>query len=482
MHQFEKSYPEVALFIGGWCQSDGGARLPVVNPASGEAIGELPKASNADLERAITVGKSGFELWKKAPAIEREKVLKKAAAILASRAEDIAVTLTQEHGKPLAEARGEIAASVDVISWFAEECRRSYGYVIPARAVGVSQTVVNEPVGLVAAFTPWNFPIAQAVRKVAAALAAGCSVILKGPEETPASCAAMVQAFADAGLPPGVLSLVYGVPAEISEYLIPHADVKKISFTGSTAVGKRLAALAGQHMKPMTMELGGHAPAIVFQDADVEKAAQILAFNKYRNAGQICTSPSRFLVHETLVERFVDSFAGYAKSLKVGDGLDHDVTMGPLAHSRRVDMMEQFVEDATDKGARIVTGGRRIGNKGYFYEPTVLTDVPREARIMNEEPFGPVAPINSFKEYGEAIAEANRLSYGLGAFAYTRSTSTASAVAADIESGMVSINHHGIALTETPLGGIKESGHGWEGGKEGIREYQNLKFVSQAGA
>ena len=470
------------MFIGGLPHGERDERLPIVNPASGQTIGDFPKASKADLDHAIATGEAGSAQWKKTPALEREKILKKAAALLESRSEEIAATLTQEHGKPLAEARGEIAASVDVIGWFAEECRRSYGYVIPARAAGVTQIVVHEPVGLVAAFTPWNFPIAQAVRKVAAALAAGCAVILKGPEETPASCAAMVRAFADAGLPPGVLNLVYGVPAEISDYLIPHPAVKKISFTGSTAVGKQLAALAGRHMKRMTMELGGHAPAIVFADADLDRAAQILAFNKYRNAGQICTSPSRFLVHESLFDAFVAKFSAFAKSLKVGDGFAPDTQMGPLAHGRRIETMERFVEDATAKGAKVVTGGRRIGNKGYFYEPTVLTNVAREASIMNEEPFGPVAPINSFRDYGEAITEANRLAYGLGAFAYTRSTGTASAVAADIESGMVSINHHGIALTETPLGGIKDSGYGWEGGKEGIHEYQNLKFVSQASA
>jgi succinate-semialdehyde dehydrogenase / glutarate-semialdehyde dehydrogenase len=474
------SYPNICMFVGDWTKGERGETLPVLNPASGEVIGEVPKASKDDLDRAIAAAKAGFAIWRKASALERGLVLRKAADILASRIEAIAVILTQEHGKPLAEARAEILASVDLIGWFSEECRRSYGYVIPPRAADVHQYVVREPVGIVAGFTPWNFPIAQAVRKVAAAIAAGCSMVLKGPEETPASCAAMMQVFIDAGLPPGVLNLVFGIPAEISEYLIPHPAIQKVSFTGSTAVGKRLAGLAGAHMKRMTMELGGHAPAIVFQDADVDRAAEILPFNKFRNAGQICTSPSRFLVHESQFDRFVEQFSAHARRVKVGDGLAKDTQMGPLAHARRVEAMEALVNDAVEKGAKIITGGRRIGNKGYYFEPTVLTEVPRDARIMNEEPFGPVAPINSFRSYDEAISEANRLSYGLGAFAYTGSLKTASAVAADIASGMVSINHHGIALTETPLGGIKDSGSGWEGGREGIREYQNLKFISQA--
>jgi succinate-semialdehyde dehydrogenase/glutarate-semialdehyde dehydrogenase len=333
---------------------------------------------------------------------------------------------------------------------------------------------------VVAAFTPWNFPINQAVRKCSAALAAGCSIILKGPEETPASCAALVKVYEDAGVPAGVVNLVFGVPAEISEYLIPHPTIRKVTFTGSTAVGKHLAALAGQHMKRITMELGGHAPAIVFEDADVDKAVKLLSGAKFRNAGQVCVAPTRFLVHETIYERFVDGFVAAAKAVKVGDGLDKDTQMGPLANPRRVDAMQGFVADAVAKGANLRTGGARIGNKGNFFEPTVLTDVPMAARIMSEEPFGPIAPIARFREFDEVVQEANRLPYGLAAYAYTRSAQTAGAIGAAFESGMVSINHHGLALPEVPFGGVKDSGFGSEGGSEAIESYLNTKFITQA--
>jgi succinate-semialdehyde dehydrogenase/glutarate-semialdehyde dehydrogenase len=347
---------------------------------------------------------------------------------------------------------------------------------------GVYQLEVKEPVGPVAAFTPWNFPINQAVRKISCAVAAGCSIIIKGPEETPAACAALVGAFVEAGLPAGVINLVFGVPAEISSYLIPHPVIRKISFTGSTAVGKQLAALAGAHMKRVTMELGGHAPAIVFADADLDTAAKILSANKYRNAGQVCVSPTRFLVQEPVYKQFVDKFVTAAKAIKVGDGLKEDTRMGPLAHSRRLDAIEGFVADAVAKGAKVETGGRRIGNKGYFFEPTVLTNVPREARIMNEEPFGPVAIVNAFDTFDDVVSEANRLPYGLAAYAYTRSTKTAAAIGHAIESGMVSINHHGLALPEVRFGGIKDSGFGSEGGADALDAYFNTKLITQLNA
>ncbi len=473
-------YPEVSLYVdGGWCKSAGGKSQPVLNPATGEAIGSVPVASRADLDRAINAAEKGFKAWRKVSAYDRYKLMRKAADILRGRADDIAKTMTMEQGKPLAEAKGEILLGADIIDWFAEEGRRAYGRVIPARTEGVYQLVIKEPVGPAAAFTPWNFPINQAVRKISAAIAAGCSVILKGPEETPGSCASLVQAYAEAGLPAGVLNLVFGVPAEISEYLIPHPAIRKISFTGSTAVGKQLAALAGQHMKRVTMELGGHAPAIVFDDADLDAAVKILSANKFRNAGQVCVSPTRFLVQEKLYAPFVEKFTAAAKALKVGDGLDPDTRMGPLANGRRVEAMERFVADATSKGAKLQTGGKRIGNKGFFFEPTVLTDVSLDSKIMNDEPFGPIAPIASFKDFDAAMAEANRLPYGLAAYAYTRSQKTAAALGQSIESGMVSINHHGLALPEVPFGGIKDSGYGSEGGLEAIESYFNTKFVTQ---
>jgi succinate-semialdehyde dehydrogenase/glutarate-semialdehyde dehydrogenase len=476
------TYPDVSLHIDGtWCKGAAAKGEPILNPASGEVIGEVPHATTADLDRALAAAEKGFADWRKVPAFDRYKLMRKAADILRSRADEIAAIMTMEQGKPLVEARLETLAGADVIDWFAEEGRRAYGRVIPARGEGIYQLVVKEPVGPIAAFTPWNFPINQAVRKISAAIATGCSVIIKGPEETPASCAALVKAYLDAGLPRGVLNLVFGVPAEISEYLIPHPVIRKISFTGSTVVGKHLAMLAGQHMKRVTMELGGHAPAIVFDDADVDVAVKILSGNKFRNAGQICVAPTRFLVQEKVYAPFVEKFVAAAKALKVGDGLDKQTRMGPLAHSRRVDAMEGFVADAVAKGAKVETGGKRIGNKGFFFEPTVLTEVPRDARIMNEEPFGPLAPITPFRDFDEVAAEANRLPYGLAAYAYTRSAKTATAIGAAIESGMVSINHHGLAFPEVPFGGVKDSGYGSEGGSEAIEGYLVTKFITQAG-
>ncbi|ACA15701.1 Aldehyde Dehydrogenase [Methylobacterium sp. 4-46] len=475
-------FPDVQLHIAGeWRRGGAGQTLPILNPATGETLGQLAVATREDLDAALAAAERGFSAWRKVSAFERSKVLRKAADLLRSRADAIARIMTQEQGKPLAESRVEVMAGADTMDWFAEEGRRAYGRVIPPRAEGVMQIVLREPVGPVAAFTPWNFPINQAVRKVAASLCTGCSVILKGPEDTPASCAELIRALLDAGVPGDVLGLVFGDPATISSYLIPHPVIRKMSFTGSTAVGKQLAALAGQHMKRATMELGGHAPAIVFRDADVDKAVKVLGANKFRNAGQVCVAPTRFLVHDSVFDRFVDDFVGYARALTVGNGLEEGVTMGPLAHGRRIEAMEGFVADAEAKGARLRTGGKRLGNRGHFFEPTVFTDVPLDARIMNEEPFGPIAAIQRFSEDEEAFGEANRLPYGLAAYAYTGSTETAQKLATRIESGMLSINHHGIALPETPFGGVKDSGYGSEGGSEAIEGYLNTRFVTQAG-
>ena len=475
-------YPDTNLFIDGkWGPAASGKTLVVLNPATGEAAGKVACAGKADLDRALAAAEKGFETWRKVSVFDRYKTMRKAADILRSRADDIAKIMTTEQGKPVIEAKGETLAGADVIDWMAEEGRRAYGRVIPARSPGVYQLVMKEPVGPVAAFTPWNFPINQVVRKTSAALATGCSIIVKGPEETPASCAALIKAFEEAGVPAGVISLVFGVPGEISEYLIPHPTIRKVTFTGSTAVGKKLAALAGQHMKRVTMELGGHAPAIVFDDADVDTAVKILASNKFRNAGQVCVSPTRFLVQEAVYEKFVAGFVNFAKKQKVGDGLAADTRMGPLANARRLEAVEAFVSDAVSKGAKVETGGKRVGNKGFFYEPTVLTNVPANARIMSEEPFGPIAPIMPFKDLDQVVKEANRLPYGLAAYAYTRSAKTATALGTSIESGMVSINHHGLALPEVPFGGIKDSGFGSEGGTEALEAYLNTKFVTQAG-
>ncbi len=475
-------YQDVTLFIDGrWRAASGGRTLPVVNPATGDTIGTVAHADRKDLDQALEAADKAFRTWRKTSPLDRSRVMRKAADLLRSRVDTIAPLLTMEQGKPLAEAKGEVLAAADVIDWFAEEGRRAYGRVIPARTEGVYQLVVKEPVGPVAAFTPWNFPINQVVRKLSCALATGCSIIVKAAEETPASPAELIRCFADAGVPAGVMNLVYGVPAEISEYLIPHPTIRKISFTGSTAVGKQLAALAGQHMKRVTMELGGHAPAIVFDDADVETASRLLAGAKFRNAGQVCVSPTRMLVQEKVYDQFVEGFVKHSRGVKVGNGLDKGTTMGPMANPRRIAAMEAFIGDAAQRGATIRTGGSRIGNKGNFFEPTVLTDVPAEARVMHEEPFGPLAMIAPFKTFDDVVTEANRLPYGLASYAYTRSAKTANAIAAAVESGMISINHHGLALPEVPFGGVKDSGYGSEGGSEALEGYLVTKFVTQAG-
>jgi succinate-semialdehyde dehydrogenase / glutarate-semialdehyde dehydrogenase len=477
------SHPSTLLLIDGeWRPARSGETLAIVNPATEETIGSVARASQADLDEALDAAKRAFPVWRAVSPLVRSDIMRKAAGLLRSRAEAIAAIMTAEQGKPLAEAKIEINASAEIIEWFAEEGRRSYGRVIPARAPGVHNLVLKEPVGPVACFTPWNFPISQAARKLGAALAAGCSVIIKPPEETPASPAALVQAFIDAGVPAGVINVVYGVPAEISGHLIPHPVIRKISFTGSTPVGKQLAALAGAHMKRITMELGGHAPAIVFNDANVDKAVDVLAAAKFRNAGQVCIAPTRFLIQRGVYDRFVERLTAKAESITVGDGAGEGVTMGALANERRLAAVSGYVEDAVAVGAQVRTGGRRIGNKGHFYAPTVLTDVPLSARAMNEEPFGPLALVRAFDEPEEALTEANRLPYGLAAYAFTTSTKTASALSARVESGMLSVNHFGIAIAETPFGGVKDSGYGSEGGSEAVEAYLATKFVTQADA
>jgi succinate-semialdehyde dehydrogenase/glutarate-semialdehyde dehydrogenase len=472
-------YPDVLLCIGGeWRAAADGRTIPVLNPATEEAIGSVAHAGRSELDATLAAAERGFDVWRKVSAYERAKILRQAATLLRERAETVAQLMTLEQGKPLVQARLEAMAGADIIDWMAEEGKRAYGRIVPARAPNVQQMVVKEPVGPVAAFSPWNFPINQAVRKISAALAAGCSIILKAPEETPASPAELVRCFVDAGVPAGTVNLVFGVPAEISGYLIPHPAIRKISFTGSTAIGKQLAALAGQNMKRATMELGGHAPVIVYDDADLDAAVTTMSAAKFRNAGQICVAPTRFLVQRGLYDQFVDKFTAAAKAMTVGNGLDAATGMGPLANARRIPALESLLQDALARGATRVTGGNRIGNRGFFFEPTVLTGVPTDARIMNEEPFGPVALISSFTEQEEALAEANRLPYALAAYVFTRSQVRTQAAIAGIEAGMVSVNHYGLALPEVPFGGIKESGYGSEGGSEAIEPYLNTKFAS----
>src|SRR6185312_11148856 len=474
-------YTDLKLFIDGkWLNGEGRKGEDVINPANGKVLGHLPHASTADLDAALAAAAKGFAVWKATSAYDRAKIMRKAADLLRERHDHISKMQTQEQGKVFAESRAEVLTSADIIDWYAEEGRRAYGRIVPGRAKGVRQLVMQEPVGVVAAFTPWNFPTLTPVRKIAGALAAGCSIIIKASEETPGGCVELVKCFADAGVPAGVINLVFGVPANVSEHLIPAKVVKKISFTGSIPVGKHLAGLAAKGMKKATMELGGHSPVVVFADADPEKAADTIAAFKYRNAGQVCISPTRFYVQEPSYNKFVARFTEYAKSIKLGDGMEKETTMGPLANPRRLDAMEGFVNDAKQRGGKVVTGGSRHGNQGFFFQPTVITDVPDDAKIMTTEPFGPLAPIVPFKNFDEVVERANALEYGLAAYAFTSSAATAAAIGDAIQSGMVGVNSIAISTPETPFGGIKESGYGSEGGIEGLDAYTNVKFISQA--
>jgi succinate-semialdehyde dehydrogenase/glutarate-semialdehyde dehydrogenase len=473
-------YTELSLFIGGqWLNGQGRKGEDVINPATGKTLAALPHASSADLDAALAAAAKGFAVWKAISPYDRSKVLRKAADLLRERHDHVAKVMVQEQGKIYAEARGEVLISADIIDWCAEEGRRTYGRIVPSRQQGLRQLVTREPVGVVAAFTPWNFPVLTPVRKIAGALAAGCSIIIKASEETPGSCVELVKCFVDAGAPAGVVNLVFGVPANVSEHLIASDLVKKISFTGSIPVGKHLAGLAAKGMKRATMELGGHSPVVVFADADAEKAADTIAAFKYRNAGQVCISPTRFYVQEGSYNKFLARFTENAKAIKLGDGLDKDTTMGPLANPRRLDAMEAIVNDAKTRGGKIVTGGSRHGNQGFFFQPTVITDIPDDSKIMTEEPFGPVAPIVPFKTFDEVVERANSLPFGLASYAFTSSAATATAIGDAIQSGMVGVNSVAISTPETPFGGVKESGYGSEGGIEGLEAYTNVKLISQ---
>src|ERR1700728_4615494 len=472
-------YANLQLFIDGqWIDSGGGAGEDVINPATEKPLAHLPHASAADLDRALEAAKKGFAVWRAVSAYDRAKIMRKAADLMRERYDAISKTLVQEEGKAYAEARAEVITSADIIEWYAEEGRRAYGRIVPGRGK-IRQLVIQEPVGIVAAFTPWNFPVLTPARKIGGALAAGCSLILKASEETPGTCVEMVRCFADAGLPAGVLNLVFGVPSEVSEYLLGKDAVRKISFTGSIPVGKHLAALPAKGMKRTTMELGGHSPVVVFADADPEKAADTIAAFKYRNAGQVCISPTRFYIQEDVYPRFLERFTEYANGIKLGDGMEKGITMGPMANARRIDAMESFVNDAKHRGGKIETGGKRRGNQGYFFEPTVITEVPDDSKIMTQEPFGPVAPVVTFKTFDEVVERANSLEFGLAAYAFTTSNATAAAIGDALESGMVGVNSVAISTPETPFGGVKESGHGSEGGVEGLGAYLVTKFISQ---
>jgi succinate-semialdehyde dehydrogenase / glutarate-semialdehyde dehydrogenase len=473
------TYPAVQLLINNeWRAARSGATMPVHNPADGSVIGSVAKAGTADLDDSLDAAAKGFAVWKNTPAIERSKIMRAAAALLRERTDAIATLMTLEQGKPLAEAKVEIGMSADIIEWFAEEGRRVYGRIVSPRSMNQQQMVLKEPVGPVAAFTPWNFPINQVVRKLSAALATGCSMIVKAADETPASPAELIRAFVDAGLPAGVVGLVYGEPSEISNYLIPHPTIRKITFTGSTPVGKLLAALAGKHMKRLTMELGGHAPVIIAADANIPHAIKMMAGAKYRNAGQVCISPTRFLVEEAARDEFVAGLVKYSEGLKIGSGLEAGIQMGPLANPRRVTAMQEITEDAVKHGAKIATGGERIGTTGNYFKPTVILDAPLDSSVFNNEPFGPIAAVRSVKNLDEAITEANRLPFGLSAYAFTSSIKNAHQLSSQMQTGMLWINQPAAPWAELPFGGVKDSGYGSEGGPEALEAYLNTKTVA----
>jgi succinate-semialdehyde dehydrogenase / glutarate-semialdehyde dehydrogenase len=451
----------------------------VLNPSTGDEIARLPHATPADLDRALEISAKAFKVWRRMLTVDRAKIMRKAADIMRERMEHIARIMTLEEGKPLRESKGELTASIETLDWMADEGRRAYGRVVPGHTPDARVLVLREPVGPVAAFTPWNFPALTTLRKISGALGGGCSIILKPAEETPGTAIEIARAFKDAGLPDGVLQLVFGVPSDVSTHLINSDVIRKISFTGSTRVGQQLGAMAASRNIRFTMELGGHAPVLIFPDADLDKAVEMMGGFKFRNAGQVCVAPTRFFVHEDVHDSFARKFTTYAARLKVGDGLDEASTMGPMANARRIDAMQGFIDDARKSGATVATGGERIGNRGFHFAPTVFTEVPEAARVMNEEPFGPLAPIVRFRDLDDVIARANSLRYGLSSFLFTGSERTARVVSAELEAGMVAINSATVSLPQAPFGGVKASGEGSEGGTEGLEAYTVTKLIVQ---
>lgn len=469
---------DLKLYINGsWRSGEGRDHHGVINPATGETLAQLPLATAADLDEALAATAQGFALWRKTDVNERAAILHKVAGLIRERAEDIATLLTMEQGKPLAEARTEVLSCATQFDYFAEEAKRSYGRVL-VRPTGQRAIVLKQPIGPVAAFSPWNFPVNLMCKKMAAALAAGCSIIAKPPEETPACTNAIMACVIDGGVPGTVAQLVYGVPDMVSRHLIASSIIRKVSFTGSVPVGKHLLKLCADGVKRTTMELGGHAPVIVFDDCNLEKTLDLAATTKFRNAGQVCISPTRFYVQQGVYNRFVDGFAARTQTIITGNGLDAGTVMGPLANERRPSAISALVDDARSKGARVLTGGER-GSDGYFYQPTVLADVPLNADVMENEPFGPVALIRPFATFDEAVEQANRLPFGLAAYAFTENGRQANLVSDALDTGMVGLNTFVISTPDAPFGGVKESGFGSEGGPEGLDSYYVTKAVHQ---
>jgi succinate-semialdehyde dehydrogenase/glutarate-semialdehyde dehydrogenase len=473
-------HERLAFFIDGeWRRGNGKSSGAVLNPATGEEIARVPYASTGDIDDALAAAERGFHVWKKVLPQDRAKVIHKIAASLREQTDAIATIMTTEQGKPLAEARNEVGATAELFDWLAEESRRIYGRMVPSRFADTRVLVLHEPVGPVAAFSPWNFPCMMPGRKIAHALAAGCSIVLKPAEETPGTAVMLAKACEQAGVPKGVVNILFGEPAEVSERLIRSPIIRKVSMTGSINVGKHIASLASHDFKKVTLELGGHAPVIIFEDADVERAVSLSVGSRFRNAGQVCTAGSRFFVHESRYEEFVSGFTKIAGAIKIGNGLDPASQMGPLANARRIDAMEKLVADAEKRGGRIETGGRRKGNTGFFFAPTVITGLPHEASLMNVEPFGPLAPIMPFSDFDGAVREANRLRYGLAAYAFTRSQSYAARIGEALQAGVIAINGMTVTAPEGPFGGMNDSGIGRESGIEGLLEHMNVKTITE---
>jgi succinate-semialdehyde dehydrogenase/glutarate-semialdehyde dehydrogenase len=468
-------YPEPGLLIDGHWLGTASTRA-VIDPATEAVIAALPCAGPAELQQALAAAERGLAVWRRTPVAARAALMLRAVALLRQRSDRIAQVIVAEQGKTLAQARGEVERGCDILEWDANEGRRAYGHIIPSDAT-FEHRVYRQPIGVVAAFTPWNFPFSSPARKVGAALAAGCALVLKPAEETPGSAVLLAQAFIDAGLPAGVLNLVFGDPAAISSMLIAQPAVRLIAFTGSVPVGKQLAAMAGQHMKPAVMELGGHGPVIVCGDADPEDAAAQSLAAKAVNAGQACVAPTRFLVQRKLFERFCTAFTSRAQALRLGPGADAASQIGPLANARRLAAISALVDDARERGARLLCGGSRSGERGYFYPITALADVPADARVLVEEPFGPLAVINPFDSLDEAIAQANALPFGLAAYAFTDSAAAVNRLTQELQTGTLAINHLAPSFADTPFGGVKDSGYAREGGSVSLDAYTVLKTV-----
>lgn len=473
------TYESPFLLIAGQRLIGSREKLEVRNPSTGDVIGTVPVADENDLALALKTSVIGFEKWRAVTPFERSRILKRAAQLLRERVKDLAPALTLEEGKTLRESQGELGATAEVIEWHAEEARRCYGRILPVTAAGGRGLIVREPVGPVAAFTPWNLPAFMPARKMAAALAAGCSCIIKPAEETPLAALKIAEIFLEAGLPPEALSVVYGHPAMISKRLVTAPEIRKVSFTGSVVVGREIARLASEDVKRVTMELGGHAPTIVFDDADIDNAALVTARSKFANAGQICVSPTRFYVHDRVHDQFVERVTKFANDLVVGDGMVDASTMGPMANERRIRTMERLTQDAVKHGAKLVAGGERIGSKGNYWAPTILTDVPTSAAIMNEEPFGPIVVTARFDNDQEVLRQANGLPFGLASFVFTSSESRAKNISSGLSAGLVGINTTMVALPESPFGGVKASGYGSEGGAEALDAFLTTKFIHQ---